>query len=192
MSFEAWCAVAGALLLGVALSRNLLKDWPLSTAIIYLGLGIILGPLVLNKLHFEPFKHTALLERVTEVAVIISLFSAGLKLRLPFEDGRWKGPLRLALISMTLTIGLVTLVGYYWLGLSPGAAVLLGAFLAPTDPVLASRCPDAPSRRFRRTALFADRRSRLQRWHGVSVCDARFGTFGPARTGRFRLALGCR
>ena len=138
MSFEAWCAVAGALLLGVALTRNLLKGWPLSTAIIYLGLGIVLGPLVLNKLHFEPFKHTALLERVTEVAVIISLFSAGLKLRLPFEDGRWKGPLRLALISMTLTIGLVTLVGYYWLGLPLGAAVLLGAFLAPTDPVLAS------------------------------------------------------
>ncbi len=138
MSFEAWCAVAGALLLGVALTRNLLSGWPLSTAIIYLGLGIVLGPLVLNKLHFEPFKHTALLERVTEVAVIISLFSAGLKLRLPFEDGRWKGPLRLALISMTLTIGLVTLVGYYWLGLSLGAAVLLGAFLAPTDPVLAS------------------------------------------------------
>ena len=138
MSFEAWCAIAGALLLGVALTRNLLNGWPLSTAIIYLGLGLLLGPLVLNKLHFEPFKHTDLLERVTEVAVIISLFSAGLKLRLPFEDGRWKGPLRLALISMTLTIGLVTLVGYYWLGLSLGAAVLLGAFLAPTDPVLAS------------------------------------------------------
>ena len=93
MSFEAWCAVAGALLLGVALTRNLLKDWPLSTAITYLGLEILLGPLVLNQLHFEPFKHTLLLERVTEVAVIVSLFSEGLKLRLPFEDGRWKGPL---------------------------------------------------------------------------------------------------
>ena len=138
MSFEAWCAVAGALLLGVALTRNLLQNWPLTTAAIYLGLGLILGPLVLNKLHFEPLKHTELLERVTEVAVIISLFSAGLKLRLPFEDGRWKGPLRLALISMTLTIGMVTLVGHYALGLSLGAAVLLGAFLAPTDPVLAS------------------------------------------------------
>ena len=138
MSFEAWCAIAGALLLGVALTRNLLKNWPLSTAIIYLGLGLLLGPLALGKLHFEPLKNTELLERVTEVAVIISLFSAGLKLRLPFEDGRWKGPLRLALVSMTLTIGLVTVVGYYWLGLSLGAAVLLGAFLAPTDPVLAS------------------------------------------------------
>ena len=138
MPFEAWCAIAGALLLGVALTRNLLKSWPLSTAIIYLGMGILLGPLVLNELHFEPLKHTELLERVTEIAVIISLFSAGLKLRLPFEDGRWKGPLRLALVSMTITIGLVTLVGYYWLGLSLGAAVLLGAFLAPTDPVLAS------------------------------------------------------
>ena len=88
--FEAWCAVAGALLLGVALTRNLLQDWPLSTAAIYLGIGLLLGPLVLNQLHFEPLKNTRLLERVTEVAVIISLFSAGLKLRLPFQDGRWK------------------------------------------------------------------------------------------------------
>ena len=39
---------------------------------------------------------------------------------------------------MTLTIALVALAGYFWLGLSLGAAVLLGAFLAPTDPVLAS------------------------------------------------------
>ena len=138
MSFEAWCAVAGALLLGIALTRNLLENWPLTTAAIYLGLGLLLGPLALNVLHFEPLKHTPLLERVTEIAVIISLFSAGLKLRLPFEDGRWRGPLRLALVAMTLTIGLVTLVGYYWLGLSLGAAVLLGAILAPTDPVLAS------------------------------------------------------
>lgn len=138
MSFEAWCAVAGALLLGVALTRNLLKNWPLTTAAIYLGLGLLLGPLVLNKLHFEPLKHTELLERVTEIAVIISLFSAGLKLRLPFEDGRWKGPMRLAFVAMTLTVGMITLVGYYWLGLSLGAAILLGAILAPTDPVLAS------------------------------------------------------
>ena len=138
VTFETWCAVIGALLLGVALSRNLLKNWPITTAAIYLGLGLILGPLVFNVLHFEPLKHTEVLERVTEIAVIISLFSAGLKLRLPLHDKRWRSPLRLALISMTITVGLIALIGTQLLGLSLGAAVLLGAFLAPTDPVLAS------------------------------------------------------
>ena len=39
---------------------------------------------------------------------------------------------------MLLTIGMITLVGTLLLGLPLGAAVLLGAVLAPTDPVLAS------------------------------------------------------
>jgi NhaP-type Na+/H+ or K+/H+ antiporter len=39
---------------------------------------------------------------------------------------------------MAVTVGLIVLVGVYGLGLPLGAAVLLGAVLAPTDPVLAS------------------------------------------------------
>jgi sodium/hydrogen antiporter len=47
-------------------------------------------------------------------------------------------PIRLAFVSMSLTVGLITLVGVGLLGMPMGAAVLLGAILAPTDPVLAS------------------------------------------------------
>jgi len=72
------------------------------------------------------------------MAVIISLFTAGLKLRLPARHGRWAVPLRLASVSMILTVGMVALAGVYMLKLPLGAAVLLGAILAPTDPVLAS------------------------------------------------------
>jgi NhaP-type Na+/H+ or K+/H+ antiporter len=39
---------------------------------------------------------------------------------------------------MTLTVGMITLVGAFLLHLPWGAAILLGAILAPTDPVLAS------------------------------------------------------
>jgi NhaP-type Na+/H+ or K+/H+ antiporter len=79
-----------------------------------------------------------LLERLTEVAVILSLFSAGLKLRLPLKDREWRVALRLALGAMVLTVAMMALVGVGALGLSLGAAVLLGAILSPTDPVLAS------------------------------------------------------
>jgi NhaP-type Na+/H+ or K+/H+ antiporter len=78
------------------------------------------------------------LERVAEFAEIVSLFTAGLKISIPLRDVRWIAPLRLAFASMTITVALVAAVGVWLLGLPIGAAILLGAVLAPTDPVLAS------------------------------------------------------
>jgi NhaP-type Na+/H+ or K+/H+ antiporter len=75
---------------------------------------------------------------VTEFAVVISLFTAGLKLRLAGSDRRWQAPILLAALAMVLTVGGIAAVAVPTLGLSLGAAVLLGALLAPTDPVLAS------------------------------------------------------
>lgn len=138
MNFELLFVVVGALLVVMALSAALLKRLPLTTSILYLVVGLLLGPFVLGMVRLDPVGRSTLLERFTEVAVIISLFTAGLKLRLPFSDPGWRLPLRLALLSMTITVGLVTLAGVYGLGLPVGAAVLLGAVLAPTDPVLAS------------------------------------------------------
>ena len=75
---------------------------------------------------------------MTEIAVIISLFTAGLKLRLPGSDPRWRAPILLATLAMVLTIGGIAAFAVAALGLPIGAAVLLGALLASTDPVLAS------------------------------------------------------
>ena len=138
MNFDLLFVVVGVLLVVMALSAALLKGLPLTTSILYLGVGILLGPFVSGMLRLDPVERSGLLERFTEVAVIVSLFTAGLKLRLPFSDEGWRLPLRLALLSMTITVGLVTLAGVWGLGLPVGAAVLLGAVLAPTDPVLAS------------------------------------------------------
>ncbi len=122
----------------MALIPSRLKDWPLTTSMIYLGIGVVFGPLLLNKISLSPTQNGELLERISEIAVLISLFSAGLKLRAPFSDGRWKIPLRLAFISMAITVALIAGAGVLWLGLPIGAAILLGGILAPTDPVLAS------------------------------------------------------
>jgi sodium/hydrogen antiporter len=138
MNFNLLFVIAGTLLVVMALSAALLKRLPLTTSILYLAVGLLLGPFVAGMVWLDPIDRASLLERLTEVAVIVSLFTAGLKLRLPFSDAGWRLPLRLALLSMTITVGLVTLVGVFGLGLPVGAAVLLGAMLAPTDPVLAS------------------------------------------------------
>jgi NhaP-type Na+/H+ or K+/H+ antiporter len=138
MVVTAWFIILGVLLIGMALAGSVLKRLPLSAAMLYLGAGVLLGPAALGLIRIDPITDAALLEHVTEAVVIVSLFTAGLKLRTPLSHGRWRPPVRLATVSMLITVALVALAGVTLLGLPLGAAVLLGAILAPTDPVLAA------------------------------------------------------
>jgi sodium/hydrogen antiporter len=138
MSVTVWFVVVGVLLLAMGTSVGVVRRLPLTSALIYMGVGVLLGPAGLSRAAPDPVEEAGILERITEVAVLISLFTAGLKLRAPWNDRRWSTPLRLATLSMVLTVGMVAAIGVYILHLSLGAAVLLGAVLAPTDPVLAS------------------------------------------------------
>ena len=138
MSFSLWLLFSGLLMVSVALTGNTLGRLPVTAAIVYLLAGYVLGPAAVNILRPDPLLYAVLLERVTEIAMLISLFAVGLKLGLPLRDRRWRLPARLALISMTVTITLIAILAATLFDFSPGVAVLLGAILAPTDPVLAS------------------------------------------------------
>ena len=133
----AWALIIGALLVTMALSGSALRHLPLSTAMLYLPVGYAIGPAGLGLVHVNLRDDAPLLEHLAEVVVVVSLFSAGLKLSVALDDRTWLLPLRLASSSMLITVLLLTLLGL-GLGLPLGAAVLLGAVLAPTDPVLAS------------------------------------------------------
>lgn len=133
-----WFVIIGALLVLMALVGSYVKRLPLSSSVIYLCAGFALGQHGLGLLRIDVLADAAVLERFSEVAVLVSLFTAGLKLRSPLRDGRWRLPLRLATVSMVVMVALVALVGVALLHMPLGAAVLLGAVLAPTDPVLAS------------------------------------------------------
>ena len=136
--FTTWFIVAGALLIGMALAGSALKRVPLSASMFYLATGAALGPWGVGLLRVDAVEDASIVERLTEIAVIISLFTAGLKLRLPAFDRRWRAPVLLATLAMVLSVAGIAAVAVVALGLSLGAAVLLGALLAPTDPVLAS------------------------------------------------------
>lgn len=138
MTFSLGYIIIGALLIVMALTSSVLKRLPLSSSILYLAVGIGLGPVGIGLIQLDPIEHAPLLERLTEVSVITSLFATGLKLRTPLLDDLWLLVLRLAFGSMTLTVLLITLVGTIGLHWPIGAALLLGGILAPTDPVLAS------------------------------------------------------
>jgi len=138
MTSPQWFLLVGGLLLVMGLTHTILKRSPVTSSIIYLAVGIIVGPTVLNLFHFNPLKQSALLEILTETVVLISLFSAGVKMPAPFTFARWQKPILLASVSMAITVMLVAAFAYFLLGLPIGACVLLGAILAPTDPVLAT------------------------------------------------------
>jgi NhaP-type Na+/H+ or K+/H+ antiporter len=133
-----WFITAGILLVSIVLASTLLRRLPISTSIIYLGVGLLLGPGALDLLSWDAVREAEILRYITEIAVIVSLFTVGLKWRTPLTTDFWSLPVRLATVSMVLTICAVTLIGTTLLALPLGAAVLLGAVLAPTDPVLAS------------------------------------------------------
>ncbi len=133
-----WFLIAGAIFVLMALAGSPLRRLPISTSMVYLAAGTLLAPIGLGLLVVDPVGQARILELVSEIAVIVSLFTAGLKLRTPLNDPEWWLPVRLATISMIVTVALIAAVGSLALGLTLGAAILLGAILAPTDPVLAS------------------------------------------------------
>ena len=137
-TFTLACIIVGTLLIAKTLVGSFISRLPLSAAMVYLGVGVAIGPLGFGLIRLDALKQVVLLERLTEIAVLISLFTSGLKLELPLRDRRWRIPLQLASVSMLVTVGAITAVGVFLMGLSLGASVLLGAILAPTDPVLAS------------------------------------------------------
>lgn len=122
----------------MALAHPFVQRLPTTTSLIYLLLGIGLGPAWFGFIAVDPIAHATWLHRAAEIAVIISLFTVGLKLRLSVWDPRLRPALFLAFASMVLTVVMVAAAGVWLLGLSLGAAILLGGILAPTDPVLAS------------------------------------------------------
>lgn len=139
MSVPLWSLFFGILLITMVLAGTLFARLLMSSAMIYLCVGYAIGPGGLGVINPDPIHHADALELVAEVALLISLFSVGLKMgAVPRFDQRWILPLRLAFVSMTITVGLVAIVGTWGLGLPLGAAILLGGLLAPTDPVLAS------------------------------------------------------
>lgn len=137
MTFLAWMGVAGLLLLTMALSSAFLRRLPITTSAVYLAIGILIGPVGLGWIEINFISSGVWIEHLTEIAVIVSLFVGGLKLRLPVRNPAWVAALRLAGPVMIASIAGVAVFSHLAFGFTWPSAFLLGAVLAPTDPVLA-------------------------------------------------------
>lgn len=147
MEPEALFLLAGTCLLGAVALPTLLHRWAVSPAMVLLLSGVVIGltPVADSLVVYVPDADDRLVvEHVTEVTVIVALMGVGLAIDRPLDLlrpstwRRWSPTWRLLALAMPLSIGLVALLGWAALGLAPATALLLGAVLSPTDPVLAS------------------------------------------------------
>lgn len=136
--------VLGLLGLGLALAAGIAVlsrqgDGPFSAAVLYVGLGALAAVALsaLDVTPIDPIRDHDLVERLTELALIVAVFSAGLTVERRVRHRSVVSIAILLLVVMPLSAGLVALFGSLVMGLSTGAALLLGTVLAPTDPVLA-------------------------------------------------------
>nr|WP_300048076.1 cation:proton antiporter [uncultured Nocardioides sp.] len=133
-----------SLLLAISLPQ-LTHRIPVSAPMVLVGVGLLIGLLPFDDaVSLDPQDHRTVVTHVTEFTVLVSLMGVGLAIDRTLDPRSWRSwrtwsPVwRLLLVAMPLTILGVALVGWWVAGLAPAVALLLGAALAPTDPVLAS------------------------------------------------------
>lgn len=128
----------GIAVLSAAALPRLLAARPLSVPTVHLALGVLSFWLIEDLPTPDPLAEDAVVERLSELVVIVSLMGAGLRLDRPIGWRSWALTWRLLAVAMPLTIAATALLGAVGLGLGAASALLLGAVVAPTDPVLAS------------------------------------------------------
>jgi NhaP-type Na+/H+ or K+/H+ antiporter len=130
--------VLGLVALGAAWLPAYLDTRPISLPIVLIGAGALLFALPSPLQPPDPREHLEVTEHLTELGVLVALIGSGLSIDRPIGLRRWANTWRLLAIALPLGVVATALTGWWLLGLAPASAVLLGAALAPTDPVLAS------------------------------------------------------
>lgn len=143
-NYNLFLLVCGIAFLFGALFPIMFKRAPISLPMLQVSIGMLVGYLWVTLSFLDPLDNGFIIEKLTEIVVLVSLVGAGIKIDTPLSWNLWHPTVRLLLITMPLGIFAMALLGYYAFGLSMGAAILLGAVLAPTDPVLAASIQVGP------------------------------------------------
>jgi NhaP-type Na+/H+ or K+/H+ antiporter len=137
MDYAGWLVAVGIMLVAIYATSHVVARMPASPALVYLVIGMAIGPWGFGWLRPDPDVHHVLLERAAEVAVLVSLFATGSAVGTTLRVTHWRVPVRLASTGMIVTVLLLAAFAHWALDLSVGASLVLAGALAPTDPVLA-------------------------------------------------------
>lgn len=126
----------GATLIVAVLLSERIHQTVLSTTVLFLGVGFLLGPGVTGWVELKPTD--PLVKEFARLALFSILFVEAMDFTVRELAGSWRLPSRALLLGMPLTVLLVALLGHWLLGLPWIIGLLLGAILSPTDPVFAA------------------------------------------------------
>ena len=123
------------LLAGVLISERAHRT-VLSTAVLFLLGGFALGQGGLGVLTVEP--GDPLVNGLAELALFSVLFTDGMRVGIADLRSAWRLPGRALALGLPLTLLITAVLAHYVAGLPWLHSFLLGAVLAPTDPVFAA------------------------------------------------------
>jgi NhaP-type Na+/H+ or K+/H+ antiporter len=135
-SFQETVTVLGLLLMLGALVSGLARRSVLSLAALFVLAGFVLGNGGLEVIDFRA--RSGFVTDLAFAALIVILFRDGLEVESEMLQRAWHLPLRKLVLAMPLTTIIVAAATRVLIGLSWTESFLLGALLAPTDPVLTS------------------------------------------------------
>jgi sodium/hydrogen antiporter len=137
--FDTIVALLGGLIVVLGLGSKRLAKSPLPPTVIALGIGVLVGPEVLNLLNLQEMgERSTLLERAARLTLGIGLIGVALRVPRKFPRSNWRGMLILVGLGMVLMWAVTSALVYLILGLPFWLALLIGAILTPTDPIAAS------------------------------------------------------
>jgi NhaP-type Na+/H+ or K+/H+ antiporter len=134
--FDAATLIFGGLLVVGALASGLAHRSFLSLTAVFVVAGFVLGEGGLRVLHVDP--RGVFMHDLATFALIVILFRDGLEVEGEMLQTAWRLPLRKLVVAMPLTAVIVAAATKLLVGLDWTAALLVGALLSPTDPVLSS------------------------------------------------------
>ncbi len=126
---------AAVLLLAVLIS-SLAHRTILSTAVLFLVAGFVLGPETTGVLDLEA--GSPVVSVLAELALFAVLFTDGMRVGWSDLRSAWRLPGRALGWGLPLTLVITALAAHFIVGLDWPTSLLIGAILAPTDPVFAS------------------------------------------------------
>ena len=130
-------AIGGCIVIAYWLPRFMVGREPAASGLLILAGALAFSVVEGMPIPLDPTTAPRVWEILGELAVIVALFGAGLRIDDIFVAANWRPTVGLLAIGMPVTIVAFALLAWGYVGMTVAGAVLLAAALAPTDPVLA-------------------------------------------------------